>query len=152
MCVAAFPKTQASTSLVRKGRNGVTHTSIRNRAGGNNWNMSAAQLDEAFYHLSLPCMSRIFIGKNCLALPTGMQRGGGFLVGSSAFLLSAFLFLFGATPIPYRIIMSFCFSFRSPSLVSFGCFCSYFRTISALGPPLQSSIFLSLMRTSQRIG
>ena len=82
MCVAAFPKTQASTSLVRKGRNGVTHTSIRNRAGGKNWNMSAAQPDEAFYHFFLPCMSLAFafIGKICLALPTGMQRGGGFLV------------------------------------------------------------------------
>lgn len=147
MCVAAFPKTQASTSLVQKGRNGVTHTSIRNRAGGNNWNMSAAQLDEAFYHLSLPCMSRIFIGKNCLALPTGMQRGGGFLVGSSAFLLSAFLFLFGATPIPYRIIMSFLL-FVSLTLVWF----SFFEAFDSWFFLFLFSIFLSLMRTSQRIG
>lgn len=112
-----FPPPTLSTSLVRTGRNGVTHTSIRNRAGGKIWNMSAAQLDEAFYHLSLPCMSLAFafIGKKCLALPTGMQRGGGF---SLILDLSTFAFLFWAAPIPCRIIMSFYFSFRSPSFVS----------------------------------
>ena len=92
-------------------------------------------------------MSRIFIGKNCLALPTGMQRGGGFLVGSSAFLLSAFLFLFGATPIPYRIIMSFLL-FVSLTLVWFS-FSEAFDSDFFL---FLFSIFLSLMHTLQRIG
>ena len=92
-----------------------------------------------------PCLHEFrFIWKKCLALSTGMQRGAGFwLILLLCSFCSLSLLPLWATPIPYRIIMSFCFSFRSPSLVSFGCFCSYFRTISALGPP-PSILHLSL--------
>lgn len=147
MCVAAFPKTQASTSLVRKGRNGVTHTSIRNRAGGNNWNMSAAQLDEAFYHLSLPCMSRILSGRNVLHCLRACKGVVGLSLIFLLFSLFAFLFLFGATPIPYRIIMSFLL-FVSLTLVWFS-FSEAFDSDFFL---FLFSIFLSLMHTLQRIG
>lgn len=110
--------------------------------------MSAAQLDEAFYHLFLPCMSLAFIGKICLVLPTGMQRGGGFSL-IFAFLLPLLLFWVDSDTLPDHNVFLLFVSF---SIVCFfGClfvFSNHF-VHDLLFPFL---LFLSLMQTSQRIG